>query len=53
MAMDIDTLLADLQGFYGGSFTEAEAKHHLKKAHVDADTIEQVIEAARKQGLIK
>ncbi|MCC8119990.1 MAG: hypothetical protein LIP09_14775 [Bacteroidales bacterium] len=50
--MDMFTIIATLKGYFGGSFTEEEARKHLKKAHLDADTINQAIEEARKEGLI-
>ncbi len=50
--MDMFTIIATLKGYFGGSFTEEEARKHLKKAHLDSATIDQAISEAEKQGLI-
>lgn len=50
--MDSRTIVAVLKGYFGDSFTEAQARKHLKKAHLDPAMVKEALDIAQKEGLI-
>lgn len=50
--MTVSTVVATLNGYFGGSFTESQARKHLKHAPIDKSMIEEVICEARRRDLL-
>lgn len=50
--MTASTIVATLNGYFGGPFTETQARKHLKHAPIDKSLLNEAINEARRRNLI-
>ncbi|MCC8117305.1 MAG: hypothetical protein LIP09_13805 [Bacteroidales bacterium] len=50
--MKVSTIVATLNGYFGGSFTESQARKHLKHAPISKALLDEAICEARRRNLI-
>ncbi len=50
--MKVSTIVATLNGYFGGPFTESQARKHLKHAPINKELINEAILEARRRDLI-